>query len=87
MFCARLSCTSSSLLGLQRRKCRVDVGFERVVEQVRDEAKRGLGNNVDDLRIAVTGGAHSFDVRVFDVTARPGDLVGELKRRIGLWVR
>lgn len=76
--------------GPQRRERRVDVSLERVVEQIGDKAERrfgdDFGDDVHDLFFGVTRGTHRFDIRVFDVTARRRDPVGELQRGVGLGI-
>ena len=59
---------------------------ERVVEQVGDEAEPGLGDDVDDLRVGVACSANGLDIGDFNMAARRRDLMGELRRRVGVRV-
>jgi len=74
----RRSGRSRRFPGVQFRESGIEIGLEGVVEEVGDEAEGGLGDDVDDLRVAEAGGADRGEIGVVDVAAGLRDLVGEL---------
>ena len=72
---------------MENGKLGVDVRLERIVEEIRHEAEGELCDEVDNLSIRVTGGAHGCKICSLNMATGFCNFLCELHGSIGFGVR